>query len=113
MAVPGGRNGLVDDDDVAEHAEAFAAASDDEEVPLPPHLRALADAAQMGNVDALRAALGTALLVPPRHPLPYWLLGFYRIILFHQSTRTVYCLDWRLVLFMPPTCMLAYFVKVV
>jgi hypothetical protein len=91
MAVPGGRNGLVDDDDVAEHAEAFAAASDDEEVPLPPHLRALADAAQMGNVDALRAALGTALLLP--HPTrnfdPRRLLGFYRIILLERSTRTV------------------------
>uniref|UniRef100_A0ACD5TTR4 Uncharacterized protein n=1 Tax=Avena sativa TaxID=4498 RepID=A0ACD5TTR4_AVESA len=54
MAVPGGRNGLVDDDDVAEHAEAFGAPSDDEEAPLPPHLRALADAAQTGNVNALR-----------------------------------------------------------
>lgn len=57
MAVPGGRNGLVDDDDVADHAEAFGAASDDEEAPLPPHLRALADAAQTGDADALRAAL--------------------------------------------------------
>uniref|UniRef100_A0ACD5WRV1 Uncharacterized protein n=1 Tax=Avena sativa TaxID=4498 RepID=A0ACD5WRV1_AVESA len=57
MAVPGGRNGLVDDDDVAEHAEAFGAPSDDEEAPLPPHLRALADAAQTGNVDALGTAL--------------------------------------------------------
>ena len=59
MAVPGGHNGLVDDDDIADHAEAFAPASDDEEAPLPPHLRALADAAQTGNADALRAALGT------------------------------------------------------
>jgi hypothetical protein len=56
MAVPGGRNGLRDDeDDIAEHAEAFAGASDDEDV--PPHLRALANAAQTGDVDALRAAL--------------------------------------------------------
>jgi hypothetical protein len=61
MAVPGGRNGLVDDDDLAEHADAFDAASDDEEAPLPPHLRALADAAQTGNVDALRTALGNCL----------------------------------------------------
>ncbi|KQK23678.1 ankyrin repeat and SOCS box protein 10 [Brachypodium distachyon] len=57
MAVPGGRNGLVDDDD-GDHAEAFAALSEDEEAPLPPHLRALADAAQTGNADALLAALG-------------------------------------------------------
>jgi len=56
MAVPGGRNGLRDDeDDIAEHAEVFAGASDDEDV--PPHLRALANAAQTGDVDALRAAL--------------------------------------------------------
>ena len=57
MAVPGGRNGLRDeDDDMAEHAEAFGGASDDEDV--PPHLRALANAAQTGDV----AALGTDLI---------------------------------------------------
>jgi len=65
MAVPGGRNGLRDDeDDIAEHAEVFAGASDDEDV--PPHLRALANAAQTGDVDALRAALGTGLIRPIR-----------------------------------------------
>ena len=63
MAVPGGRNGLRDDeDDIAAHAEVFAGASDDEDV--PPHLRALANAAQTGDVDALRAALGTGLIRP-------------------------------------------------
>lgn len=65
MAVPGGRNGLVDEDDVADHAEAFGGPSDDDDAPLPPQLRALADAAQSGNVDALRAALGTGLITPP------------------------------------------------
>lgn len=63
MAVPGGRNGLRDEeDDMAEHAEAFGGASDDEDV--PPHLRALANAAQTGDVDALVAALGTRLTRP-------------------------------------------------
>lgn len=63
MAVPGGRNGLRDDDDdIAEHAEAFGGVSDDEEV--PPHLRALANAAQTGDVAALLAALGTGLIRP-------------------------------------------------
>ncbi|XP_062216803.1 uncharacterized protein LOC133916922 [Phragmites australis] len=56
MAVPGERNGLMDDDDdIAEHAEAFGDPSDDEEV--PPHLRSLAGAAQSGDVAALLAAL--------------------------------------------------------
>nr|CAB3502037.1 unnamed protein product [Digitaria exilis] len=59
MAVPGGRNGLrEDDDDIAEHAEVFDGASDEEDV--PPHLRALANAAQSGDVSALLAALGGA-----------------------------------------------------
>ncbi|KAM3231182.1 hypothetical protein ACQJBY_061378 [Aegilops geniculata] len=57
MAVPGGRNGLVEDDDVANQAGAFVAPSDDEEAPLPPHLQALSDAAQNGDVNALRTAL--------------------------------------------------------
>jgi hypothetical protein len=77
MAVPGGRNGLRDDeDDIAEHAEAFAGASDDEDV--PPHLRALANAAQTGDVDALRAALGTGLIQPIRLRASFagTLLGF-------------------------------------
>ncbi|KAG8073448.1 hypothetical protein GUJ93_ZPchr0006g42992 [Zizania palustris] len=52
MAVPGRRNDLMDDD---EHVEAFDGASDEEEV--PPQLYALSDAAQSGNVDALREAL--------------------------------------------------------
>ena len=63
MAVPGGRNGLRDEDgDMAEHAEAFGGASDDEDV--PPHLRALASAAQTGDIAALVAALGTGLIRP-------------------------------------------------
>jgi hypothetical protein len=61
MAVPGGRNGMEDDDDIVEVAEAFGGgASDDEEV--PPHLRALAEAAQSGDAAALLAALGTSLI---------------------------------------------------
>jgi hypothetical protein len=57
MAVPDGRNGMEEDDDIIDAAEVFGDVSDDEEV--PPHLRALADAAQSGDVAALLAALGT------------------------------------------------------
>ncbi|KAF0913732.1 hypothetical protein E2562_024611 [Oryza meyeriana var. granulata] len=53
MAVPGRRNDLVDDDGIDEE---FSGPSDEEE-PLPHHLFTLADAAQSGNVDALRTAL--------------------------------------------------------
>ncbi|XP_072954404.1 uncharacterized protein [Typha angustifolia] len=51
MAVPGGRNGLMEEDDGLEE-ELF-----DDDGEAPPHLRPLADAAHLGDVDALRAAL--------------------------------------------------------
>ncbi|KAL5209420.1 hypothetical protein ABZP36_005043 [Zizania latifolia] len=54
MAVPGRLNNLVDDDEIAERAEAFDGPSGEEAV--PPELYALADAAQSGDVDALREA---------------------------------------------------------
>jgi hypothetical protein len=56
MAVPGRRDDLVDDDGIGEE---YMAPSDDEEAQLPDELFRLADAAQSGNVAALRAALGT------------------------------------------------------
>jgi hypothetical protein len=75
MAVPDGRNGIEEDDDIIDAAEVFGDVSDDEEV--PPHLRALADAAQSGDVAALLAALGTGLIrpSPPRSSLVGWLAG--------------------------------------
>ncbi|OVA17958.1 Ankyrin repeat [Macleaya cordata] len=60
MAVPGRRNGMMEEDDEDEAPEGLF----DEEglvvdinTDTPPHLRALAEAAQLGNVDALRQAL--------------------------------------------------------
>ena len=66
MAVPGRRNGLMDDEEDEEglfdevEGEAWADLQRD----VPPHLRALVDAAQRGNVDALRLALGTPFKTP-------------------------------------------------
>ncbi|XP_057982000.1 uncharacterized protein LOC131167277 [Malania oleifera] len=58
MAVPGRGNGLMDEDDVAENNAFFEEEGLIEaESDAPPHLRALADAAQLGNVDAFRLAL--------------------------------------------------------
>jgi hypothetical protein len=63
---------MEDDDDIVEVAEAFGG----EEV--PPHLRALADAAQSGDAAALLAALGTSLirLSPSRSSLVGKLVGY-------------------------------------
>lgn len=79
MAVPGGRNGMEEDDDIVEVAEAFGGASDDEDV--PPHLRALADAAESGDAAALLAGLGNGLirLFPPRLYFTGTLLGLWAI----------------------------------
>ncbi|XP_008807699.2 poly [ADP-ribose] polymerase tankyrase-2 [Phoenix dactylifera] len=59
MAVPGRRNGLMDDgeDEEGPFDEVEGEAWDDLDRDVPPHLRALVDAAQRGNVDALRLAL--------------------------------------------------------
>ncbi|KAJ0963579.1 hypothetical protein J5N97_028701 [Dioscorea zingiberensis] len=60
MAVPGGRNGMTGDDDGDEVAEFFGDDGDvlpDLDRDAPAHLRALADAAQRGDVEALRIAL--------------------------------------------------------
>nr|DAD28599.1 TPA_asm: hypothetical protein HUJ06_030067 [Nelumbo nucifera] len=56
MAVPGRRNGMNDDDDNEEglfEEEGLL----EPEADTPPHLRSLAEAAQLGNVDALSRAL--------------------------------------------------------
>ncbi|MQL95804.1 hypothetical protein Taro_028471 [Colocasia esculenta] len=58
MAVPGRRNGMEDDQGdeglFDEAAEGWAVELGED---IPPHLRALAEAAEMGDVDALRVAL--------------------------------------------------------
>ncbi|CAK9179084.1 unnamed protein product, partial [Ilex paraguariensis] len=59
MAVPGRRNGLMGDDD--EEDALFEEVEErlllDPESDTPPHLRDLASAAALGDVDALRLAL--------------------------------------------------------
>ena len=56
MAVPGRRNGLMEEDD--DNDEAVFGELIEDEVEAPAHLRNLAAAAQLGDVDALRLALG-------------------------------------------------------
>ena len=56
MAVPGRRNGLMEEDD--DNDEAVFGELIEDEVETPAHLRNLAVAAQLGDVDALRLALG-------------------------------------------------------
>ncbi|RVW22234.1 hypothetical protein CK203_104031 [Vitis vinifera] len=55
MAVPGRRNGLMEEDD--DNDEAVFGELIEDEVETPAHLRNLAAAAQLGDVDALRLAL--------------------------------------------------------
>ncbi|KAJ8512434.1 hypothetical protein OPV22_002868 [Ensete ventricosum] len=60
MAVPGRRNGVMgeeDDEDDVLFDDGDALADLDLESDVPPHLRALVEAAESGNVDALRSAL--------------------------------------------------------
>ncbi|XP_034692929.1 BRCA1-associated RING domain protein 1 [Vitis riparia] len=57
MAVPGRRNGLMEEDD--DNDEAVFGELIEDEVETPAHLRNLAAAAQLGDVDALRLALDT------------------------------------------------------
>lgn len=60
MAVPGRRNGMVDDDDYEEDNALFEEDGVIEfDSDTPPHLRALATAAQLGDVNGLRTALGS------------------------------------------------------
>lgn len=66
MAVPGRRNGWIDDDDEDYNGgEAVGLFEEDGLVELepdtPPHLRDLAAAAQLGDVENLRRALGISL----------------------------------------------------
>lgn len=72
MAVPGRRNGPEEDDDHEDNGGIFEEGDNalfeedgvnvDLDSDTPPHLRDLAAAAQLGDIDALRLALGTILL---------------------------------------------------
>ncbi|XP_068638299.1 uncharacterized protein [Aristolochia californica] len=55
MAVTGRRNGLMEDEE--EEGGLFDEALLETDNEVPPHLRELSEAAQLGNVDALRQAL--------------------------------------------------------
>ncbi|KAF6167699.1 hypothetical protein GIB67_017194, partial [Kingdonia uniflora] len=60
MAVPGRRNGAMEEneeDNDGLFEEEGLMIEDNNENEIPPHLRALAQASQLGNVDALRDAL--------------------------------------------------------
>lgn len=60
MAVPGRRNGVVDEDDYEEDNALFEEDGVIEfDSDTPPHLRPLATASQLGDVDGLRTALGS------------------------------------------------------
>lgn len=64
MAVPGGRNGMEDDDDEQQGVYLDGGGSDawaDVDHEVPAHLRPLVDSAQSGDLDSLRTALGTPL----------------------------------------------------
>lgn len=63
MAVPGRRNGMVDDDDeeVALFDEGGVFPHPDSNI--PPHLQDLAAAAEQGHVDALRQAIGIYIFI--------------------------------------------------
>lgn len=59
MAVPGRRNGLLEDDEDDENPLFEENGLDvDLEPDTPPHIRNLGAAAQLGDVNALRLALG-------------------------------------------------------
>lgn len=62
MAVPGRRNGLLDEEDNGEDNALFEedGVEIDLESDIPQHLRQLAAAAQIGDVEALRLALGSS-----------------------------------------------------
>lgn len=67
MAVPGRRNGMVDEDDYEEDNALFEEDGVMEfDSDTPPHLRPLATAAQLGDVNGLRSALGTAYCIRSR-----------------------------------------------
>lgn len=58
MAVPG--RGLMEADDNDDENALFEEEDlEDLDSHAPPHLRAIADATQLGDLDALRLALGT------------------------------------------------------
>lgn len=57
MAVPGRRNGMIDDDENEDNALFEEEGLIEFDSDTPPHLRDLAAASQLGNLDALRLAL--------------------------------------------------------
>ncbi|KAJ4979646.1 hypothetical protein NE237_010426 [Protea cynaroides] len=57
MAVPGRRNGLMEDDENEEEGLFEEEGLVESDSDTPPHLRPLAEAAQVGDVDALIAAV--------------------------------------------------------
>lgn len=69
MAVPGRRNGINDDEEELDDNALFeeqGVVEDDTDT--PPHLRDLSAAAQLGDVHALRIALGSlSLSLSPIH----------------------------------------------
>lgn len=81
MAVPGRRNGLMDDGDDNEDDNALF--GEDNLVNLdsdtPPHLHALASASQLGDVHALRLALGNLFLLLRCHFLSSFSIRFSRV----------------------------------
>jgi hypothetical protein len=61
MAVPGRRNGMIDDDENEDNALFEEEGLIELDSDTPPHLRELAAATELGNLDALRLALGLTL----------------------------------------------------
>jgi ankyrin repeat protein len=57
MAVPGRRNGMIDDDENEDNALFEEEGLIERDSDTPPHLRELAAASELGNLDALRLAL--------------------------------------------------------
>lgn len=62
MAVPGRRNGFNEDDDEESNGIFEEQSLVVEETDTPPHLRDLSHAAQTGDLNALRLALGNSSL---------------------------------------------------
>jgi hypothetical protein len=61
MAVPGRRNGMIDEDENEDNALFEEEGLIEFDSDTPPHLRDLAAASELGNLDALRQALGLTL----------------------------------------------------
>lgn len=62
MAVPGRLNGMIEEEDNEDNALFEEEGLIELDSDTPPHLRDLAAASQIGDVDALRLALGNHFL---------------------------------------------------